>query len=346
MRLRNERARGLDFRSFADLRLRFAGLTPERLKRLATAVVGPARRQIRDLRGHFLEDQNRSEWYPWDMPFSRAVRVPLPDRCFPQREMLPRILDAVAQWGFPVHRMRFRVTFHDVPSGGMTIAPDPPRDVRILVHPSGGWNSYMIMFHEVGHAVHSASIRAPRHLLRWSENIPGFGAFHEGIGGLFEDIPSLAEWLSTQPGISQHQAETFAESAKKTSAVDAAWHAAWLQVEQALYEDPDRDPTVKAHEFERSVFGYGGYAPRSFVDHFFVDSPVYAPNYLLSILFGYQIRRTLRELYGDPFWPNPKIGPWLIRHWMRPGSTFDWIPRMKEVTGRPFGPEAFREALR
>lgn len=54
-----------------------------------------------------------------------------------------------------------------------------------------------------------------------------------------------------------------------------------------------------------------------------------------------QLARALRERFGGPFWPNPKFARWLTREWFAPGSLYDWAPRVREVTGRPFGAEAF-----
>jgi hypothetical protein len=345
VRLRNDRARAVGYPSFAEMRLRFEGVGVARLSELADAVLRPAPARIRALRARFSEATGQSDWHPWDVSYAREQQVPLPNRLFPQREMLPRILDAVRKWGFRTDRMRFRVVFHDLPAGGLTLAPDPPKDIRILVHPQGGWLPYAVMFHEVGHAVHSASIRAPRHLLRWHENVPGFGGFHEGIGGLFEDIPSTSEWLSVQPGVGSERAEEFARTARDSHVLDAAWHACFLRVEQALYRDPERDPMGEVQRLEKRVYGFDDYASPSFVDSFYVDTPVYVPNYLLAILFGQQLVQTLRALFGGPYWPNRKVGPWLTRNWFAPGSLYDWVPRVKEITGKPFGAEAFLSAV-
>ena len=342
VRMRNERARAAGFPSFAEMRLRFEGVSVSRLEELVQAVVEPARAHFRALRDHLFDSTGQSSWHPWDVSYARAQRVPLPARLFPQEEMFPRIFRAIGQWGFRTDRMHFRVVFHDVPMGGMTLAPDPPRDIRIVVHPQGGFLPYLILFHEVGHAVHSASIRAPRHLLRWHENVPGFGGFHEGTGGLFEDIVSSAEWLATQPGVGVERAERFARSARDSHLLDAAWHSCFLRIEQKLYQHPERDPMPEAVRFERRVYGYDEFPPLSFAESFLIDSPIYSSNYLLAILFGEQLSRTMREVCGEPYWPNRKVGPWLTRNWFAPGSLYDWVPRVKEITGRPFGAEAFR----
>ncbi|MGI0071158.1 MAG: hypothetical protein ACRECT_03705 [Thermoplasmata archaeon] len=345
IRLRNERARAGGYRTFAEMRLGFEGVTPSRLDALIESAVAPVPRPARRLRDLFATATGRAGWEPWDFLYAQERRVPLPDRSFPMRSMLPTILRAVAGWGFRTARMRFRVVFHDLAAGGLTLAPDPPRDIRILVHPRGGWSSYHVMFHEVGHAVHSAAIRAPRHLLRWHENGPGFGGLHEGIGALFEQIPLSAAWLSAQPGIGRERAEEFAR-ARSDRDLLGAWTAAWIGIEQALYRDPDRDPMPEFQRIQRRLFGYGPSPPLSFVDSFYVESPVYAPNYLLATLFQYQIARTLRERFGEPRWPNSKVGPWLAREWFAPGSVYDWVPRIRAVTGRPFGASDFRAAFR
>jgi hypothetical protein len=342
VRLRNERARAFGFPTFAAMRLGFEGVTPARLEELSEQALAIAPSRLRALQAQHIERSRASGWYPWDFWFALEQQARLPTRLFTFRTMVPRILRALARWGLPTSRMRFRVVFHDLPAGGLTLAPDPPRDIRILVHPQGGWQSYNVMFHEVGHAIHSASIRAPRHLLRWHENVPGFGGLHEGIGGFFERVATDSRWLATVPGLDVERANAFAAAHHDSSLLWAASIVSWMRVEQALYRNPDRDPRPEAHRFDRRLFGYDEYEPLSFVDSFFVESPVYAPNYLLANLFQAQLVRAARAILGDPFWPNPRIGPWLKREWFVHGSLYDWIPRVRKVTGRPFDARAFR----
>jgi peptidyl-dipeptidase A len=344
VRARNDRARDLGYPNFAEMRLGFQGLTVARLSSLCDDAVATAPARMKALRERWDQEGERSGWHPWDFVHARERLASLPDRSFPVRAMLPRILRALRDWGFRTERMRFKVVFHDLPSGGQTLAPDPPSDVRIQVHPMGGWHAYRVMFHEVGHAVHSASIRAPRHLLRWHENVPGFGGFHEGIAQLFEEIPRDEVWLSAQPGVDPGLAHAFAEIWREADLWDVAHLVSWLRVEQALYRDPDRDPSEEARRFDRRVFGYDDYVPASFVSSFWIDAPVYAPNYLFATLYHYQLARSLRERFGEPLWPNAKVGPALTREWFAPGSMYDWVPRLRELTGRPFSARDFRAA--
>jgi len=345
--MRNERARAVGFRTFAEMRLGFEGITPDRLEELSEGALAHAHRVLGAIRESHLASPRASGWHPWDVIYARTQQASLPDRLFPREQMVPRILRAFRAWGFPPEKLRFRVVFHDIPAGGLTLAPDPPRDIRVVVHPQGGWPAYDVMFHELGHAVHSACIRAPRHLLRWHESVPGFGGYHEGIAGVFEQLAQEPAWLATVPGIDRKRAEEFARVHADSAVMWAASTVSWFRVEQALYRRPEGDPTAEAHRLQRRLFGFDEFRPLSFVDDFFIETPVYAANYLLAALFSAQVRRTLRERFGEPTWPNPKVGPWLSREWFVHGSLYDWIPRVKEVTGRPFGPEAFRtESLR
>ncbi len=343
--VRNDRARELGFRNFAEMKLGFEGVTPADLDRWVDEVASSGPSRIRRFRAAAVERTGGS-WHPWDFSFVRQQIAPLPDASFARRGMVDRVLRAIDRWGFATRSLGFRVVFHDLPAGGLTLAPNPPKDVRVLVHPLGGWSSHLVLFHEFGHAVHSASIRAPPHLLAWHENIPGFGAFHEGIAGLFEEIASDRAWLTTVPGVTADVAERFATVRADFSLLGAVHTAAWLQVEQALYRTPQRDPAATAHRFERRVFGFDEYPALSFVDSFWVDAPVYAPNYLLADLFHYQVLAALRRTFPGPVWPNRRVGPWLRRSWFAPGSQFDWVPRVRTVTGRPFGATDFRERFR
>lgn len=346
VRLRNEKARALGFRSFAGLRLGFQGIRPEQLERFAGIAVRAARRRAQALRDRLTASEADGGWHPWDFAYALHKASGLPDRRFPRRPMLARVLRAVERWGFPTSRMRFRVVFHDLPAGGLTLAPDPPKDVRILVHPRDGWGAYHVMFHEVGHAVQSASIRAPGHLLRWHENVPGFGAFHEGIGTLFESIPRDATWLREEAGIPTAPAEEFAATRADADLFNAAWVAAWIGTELALYRNPTRAASAVGVRLDRDAFGYDRFPARSIVDSFYVSDPVYSANYLLARLFRYQLADTITAELGDPLWPNRRVGPWLTRHWFAPGSRIEWVPHLREVTGRPFGPEAFVRRFR
>jgi len=204
----------------------------------------------------------------------------------------------------------------------------------------------MVLFHEVGHGVHSASVRAPTHLLRWSEGLPGFGGFHEGIGQFFELIAESEPWLLARGNLSAREVGSFVAETRRTPLASMASLVGWIREELDLYLRPTADPAERSRRFGRTVCGFDAYEPRSFADSFFVEAPIYATSYLVAALLRPQLLAAALEEVGGPTWPNRKMGPWLVRHWFREGSAFDWQPRVRELSGRTFGARAFNESMR
>ena len=344
---RNDRARAFGYRTYPEFRLSFDRLSVDRLEALPRESLRRVPAEMRRRRDAFAEATGESGWYPWDIGYAQQIAGGLPESAFPADEALRAVYEGIQGWGFPRSLLRFRVDHHDIPSGGLCLAPDPPRDVRIVVHPGrGGWEDYMVLFHEVGHAVHSSSIRGPTHLLRWHEGLPGFGGFHEGIGEFFAEIAEKDAWLRTRKGLSSTQIRDYVAEHRRAPLRVIAYLAGWIQRELDLYLRPQRDPREAERRYGRSVMAFDDFTPRSFADSFYIHGPIYATSYFVATLLRPQLFESVRNDVGGEAWPNAKIGPWLTRHWFREGSAFDWLPRVREVTGRPFGTRAFNEAMR
>lgn len=335
--LRNDRARSIGVRSYPALRLEFEGLTSARLTEFARAASAAARDRLRAIRDDFLTTTGSAEWFPWDLPYARERRASLPKTSFPGRTMIPSIRSALGRWGFDSARLNFPVVRHDLPFGGLTFAISIPDDVRVLVHPRDGWEYYMVLFHEFGHAVHFRSIRQPSHLLRNPEL--GFAAFAEGVADLFEEIASSEAWLEACPGISRSAARRFRHGRGDENLVRATGVARATDLELAMYAHPDRDPSGDLLRSARRLYGFGDYSPRSWVEDLFVTHPVYIQSYLLSLMFRKQVVGAMVTATGGDVWPNPRAARWLTESWFQAGARYDWIPQVREVTGRPFGPD-------
>ncbi len=345
VQLRNDAARELGHRSFVEMRLRFQGTTSRQVLAWTETIGRAARPYLRALREGRPGAEKDGGWHPWDFPRAREQRARLPDGLFPRAQMLPKILRAVRHWGFRTGPRPFRVAFRDLPFGGLALALDPPRDVRLLVRPRDGWEAIRVLFHEVGHAVQARSNRAPGHLLRWTEGVPGFGGYHEGVAGLFETIAREPAWLRSE-GVAGREAEVFADAQSDVDLLAAAWQGPWIADEIALYERPSSDGGRPGRRIERETFGYDPYAPPSVVNPIAVGSPAYSANYLLAVLFQYQLAFGLRRQIGGPLWPNRQLGPWLVRHWFAAGLRVEWIPQLGRASGEPFGPRRFLERFR
>jgi hypothetical protein len=337
--LRNDLARDHGFPHFAAFRLAFEHMTAARVRGLGREAIRPLAGHVRQLREEFVERSKEDGWAPWDLRWAIEQRSPLPADAFPAGRMMATVDRALGAWGLPPERRRFRIVRCDIPFGGLTLPVQVPNDVRVLVHPRGGWEYYCVLFHELGHAVHLSSISVPHHLERTIE--PGFAAFAEGIATIFERVADDPNWLSSLPGISPALAERFAESRRAASVFYAAGYLLGLESELRLYERPDLDPAGDVCRLSRQWFGYDTHAPGSWGDPFRVTHPMYVQSYLLAYLFRAQVTDAmLRETRG-PLWPNPRAGPWLTRALLRAGSRYDWLDRVEAVTGAALSAEAF-----
>jgi hypothetical protein len=340
---RNSRARALGYRSFVEFRLGSEGIPLRQLESFIDTTLRAAERPVREI-GDDFRGKKGNGFYPWDAWYAREQAQSLPGRLFPGRTMVRDTLAGIRAWGFRGKPRPFRIVQRSIPTGGMTLAVKIPNDVRVVVNPKGGWLHYLILFHEFGHAVESTYTRGSTHLLRGPENVPGFGGFREGMGALFEKIASDVNWLRTRPGLTEQQVAANRRVRRSHSMWGAATTAYWVRNEIELYRHPSDELATAFHRRERSTCGYDEYPVSSFADPFWVESAFYGKSYLLAGLVAEQLLAALREQVGGPMWPNRSVIPWLSENWFRHGARFDWVPRMREVTGRPFGVKDFLAA--
>jgi hypothetical protein len=341
--LRNARARELGFRSFPEYRLRAEGLSVSRLLDLIDTALRGGPRRLRAIRERFQARTGRTDWFPWDLEYSAGDGPP--DRAFPADRMLADVLAGVRRWGFRPSQLAFRVDWHDTPAGGMEVSVDPPHDVRVVATAQTGWTYRGVLFHEVGHAIHARSVRAPSPWLSRPGSLPGFGSLCEGIGALFESIPTSREWLSAQRGLDAETIERAVASRQESELMWMVFHADRTRAEIDLYENPRRDPSVGRLRFLRAMFGYDRFRPLAPANSFTLDAPLYLPSYVLATLFAAQVEEAMLDELDGPIWPNRRVGPWLTERWLRHGARNDWIPWVRETTGRPLGAAAFRRSV-
>jgi hypothetical protein len=341
--LRNAKARELGYRSFADFRLATEGLDRPRLLGFIDDVAAVSRTAIRKIGEEFRREHG--SFLPWDDGFALEQRTSLPDRLFPGRTMVPDTLAALRAWGFRGHRRPFRILKRPIPIGGMTLAVELPNDVRVVVNPRGSWVNYMILLHEFGHAVQDTYTRGRSHLLRGPENIPGFAGFHEGIGATFEEISVDPGWLGSRPGFAAADVEGTVRSLREDRLWGAGLNAQWVRSELELYDRPESDLSRAFYRRRRATLGFDVHSPDSFADPFWIDAAFYGKSYLIATLVAAQLLSAVHAEVPGPTWPNRGVVPWLADRWFRHGMLYDWVPRMRDVTGRPFGSRAFRDAV-
>ena len=346
VRLRNDRARSLGYRDLPEFRLRCEGFSETAFRAFTEDLLSAVRPAIRALRDHFQDVTGERGWYPWDLLAARASGGKLPLPPFDARDLVPAMLRAFQELGFSESDLAVRFGRHRTENAGITIPVDPPNDVRILTNFRPGWVAYDVAFHEFGHAVHERSVRQPSHLLRWEGYVPGLQGMVEGIGCLFEYIASAPRWLSTRPRLSKKERAGFLALLPAGQGVSVALSLVAVLAELDHYRHPNRDPRRTHAKLLREILELDAFPPYPSVNWFEIAVPTYSLVYLFARVWAAQVREAMLEECGGPLWPNVKVGPWMKENWFQHGARYDWRERVREVTGRPFSPQAFRRELK
>jgi len=343
---RNEVAKNLGYRGFAEARLGMEKLSPSSLEGIMDSLPLSRFKELEKSRKErFHKLTGADGWYPWDETYLHRLESAGSTHAFPAQGVVETVLSGVRKWGFRGNALQFKIIRKPNPYVGSQMAIDAPKDVRVVVDPREGSVHYHILFHEFGHAIHSRSVRGESFLLRNHEFAASFNGLCESIAGLFEDIPSTANWLRTRAGLSSAEIEKLLTLNGEATAQRISELTGIVRSELSLYRDPRVDIRAGLHRSLREAMDYDDFTPRSWVDSFYLDTPLYNKSYLISFIFGPQVfEAALRDIGGER-WPNPRMGPWLTAKWLRLGAVVDWLPHVREVTGRPLGTAALIKEL-
>jgi hypothetical protein len=323
MHLRNSRAREAGYGGYVDLALSQAGLERDPveaiLRRLCAATDATFGRL---LDGHRVA--------PWDVGYLLEGQAAPPADLFPRSEMLPRLDAWALAHGLAGERSGISVHFIDIPYNGLTMAIDPPRDVRVLLNPGDGHLYYKLLWHEYGHALHATGNAQPSHVLRQEPAV-----FNEAMAESLAFFTLDPEWVTSLG----------ADPEVILRANLGAW-LLWLRTrsahalfEYAAYDDPDADLDAAYAAVEARYLGARqDPAPRWAANAWFTSYPVYWQNYVLGDVVAAQIHGAMRAQLGRVN-GNPESIAFLREHFWAPGGSVDWQEKLRRATGRPIDPE-------
>jgi hypothetical protein len=337
VRSRVDHCRELGQGSLASARLAMEGLTLGQWNDLSSRLIPIVRSRILGRRSRFQDRTGERGWYPWDQRHLDHLEVGAMDPLFPAGRAVPEAMRATKGWGFPRKAYRFTTRSGSIPFGGYALAVRVPDDVRVIVNPRAGWNHHRLVCHEVGHAIQACLTEGESFLLRDHDFMASYGGGLEGVGAVFERAMSAPLWLRSVRGLSKEQAIEVRERAEERFWSDLAMTLTHTETEIQAYLHPDRDPALTRYRLERQVYAYDSYSPTGWANAIHVESPLYFKSYVLGAMFSTQILRAGLDSVGGDLWPNPKLGPWLTEKWFAPGASYDWVPRVAELTGHPLG---------
>lgn len=245
---------------------------------------------------------------PWDLRFMTGAADRALADALPRDRLLPIAHDHLASLGADAHDLG--ITFDVTPRPDRPVIPvaftltegtsrrvggawRPARPWVFATYGSGGFGNLVELFHEAGHAIHYAAIRAEPH---WFEP---WGA----DGGLVEGIADVVGWDAHEPAV---QARHMGHAASLRDNLLARYEGVvldlcWTLFEIELHRHPDRRPNNVWTEITADGLGIAAHSEWSWwaTRGQLIDGPGYIANYALSAIVAAAVRARVRELRGD-----------------------------------------------
>jgi hypothetical protein len=185
---------------------------------------------------------------------------------------------------------------------------DIPRDVRLVLQPTGGRLDYGALFHEAGHALHYANVDRT---LPFPDRWLGDSSVTEGYAFLFEHLLTDPNWV--RPFLDVERPQDYLRLAYFERLYLLRRYATKLLYERALYTADDYDALAQSYaELFTRTLGVE-YGPEPFLAD--VDPALYAAVYVRAWVFEAQLRQYLKNEYDEEWFRVPRAGRFLRDLW-------------------------------
>ncbi len=323
---RNERAKELGWANCADFILDQQGTG---LKR-AQVMMEELYRQTEDEYRALLEERadrfEISEIEPWDTQFLLDGDIDIPEELFPKDRITERLQNFSQKHGVPMDELGIKPEYFDIPWNGVCFTVNHPKDVRIVCNPRDGYVYYRVMFHELGHGLHTV-LNEQKEPVFWHEPSPSA----EGIAETFAYFTREPQWL-LEVGVPE------AKVGEVLRALLAPWFY-YLRQRGALglfgfeiYLNPDKDLDQLLGEIEsRITLCRADATPRWTANAWFVGGATWH-NYVVADMVASQLHQGMRDEYG-PIWGNKNAIQFLRDRYLALGDAVSWRDKVKDISG-------------
>jgi hypothetical protein len=213
-----------------------------------------------------------------------------------------------------------------------------PGEVYLVLRPSGGHSDYRTFWHELGHAMHFASVDpALPFTARWL----GDNSVTEGFAMLWDHLTLQPTWLTRYTDIGHQNARELVVDLAISELHLLRRYAAKLTYELVLHRsDLDAVGDEYAERLTRAT--RFRYQPENYLND--VDAGFYAARYLRAWQLEAGLAATLRERYNEDWWRNPRAGSFVL-HLMSRGQVDPAHRLAHEVVGADLSFAACLERL-
>jgi hypothetical protein len=210
-----------------------------------------------------------------------------------------------ARMGFPLDQVA--VDVEDRPRkypGAFCFPVHIPEDVRVSVRVASPHHLVDMLYHEFGHAVHFAGIRADLSFMDRNWILSGT---HETFSTLFEHLLGEPGFLRETFGFDNEAAARMAAFSRFKALLTAAWLGASALTGFEAWRDGLCWAEVEARYAEHALDFTGVAMPREFarLEGFAPSLSVYPAGYVLAYVRSAHWVRHLRALGGEAWWASP-----------------------------------------
>ena len=183
-----------------------------------------------------------------------------------------------------------------------------PEEVYLVLRPHGGQSDYTTFLHELGHALHFASVRPGLPFeYRWL----GDNSVTEGYAMLFDHLVQSRGWLQRYSELAGTALQRFVRAAGHEELHFIRRYCAKLLYEVELYDGRTAWPSLPDVYVDllSGATSFRYQRADAFVD---VDPRFYAARYLRAWQLQALIADTLTERFDEDWYRNPRAGPWMV----------------------------------
>lgn len=324
--LRNQIARDLGYQTYADLVFQGDGLTLAEVRSMLTELTEASNPVYHQILQEGQEKLGLEKVEPWDLMYLLEQMGDIDLTLFPKDKIEAKMRSWANEHGVDLKELGVEVVCTDIPYNGLCMTIQD-KEIKILSNPSDGYSSYGTLFHEMGHALHSALIQHKVRTFRHDS-----GPFTEGMAEVLSYVTRHHDWLEGM-GL---QAEEIRDLQKRLIAPMFHYlreRTAYALAEYLIYEDTTQNPDTILAKMEQEVLGVSlDETPRWAANAWYINYPIYWQNYVLADMIASQIHQRLNEQFGS-LHGHPEAFAEFRRVYLEPGSSIDWQEKLVNHTG-------------
>jgi hypothetical protein len=248
--------------------------------------------------------------------FSYISRVPQYDKYFRKDKLLEAYERTLLEMGLdPTSQDNIHIDMAERPTKNpraRCYAPDPPKEVHLLIKPVGGLEDYMAFFHEAGHAQHFGNEDPALDYVERA--VSTSNALTEIYSFLLEHLTQNRVWLTGVVGLPEETARGVAYHARLAELFLVRRYAAKLGYELDFFEDPlEEGRNRELYAATLSGATRFLYAPQNYLND--MDPGYYSADYLRAWITESMLCNYLEHAYGEAWFAAPEAGTFLRSLW-------------------------------